>query len=187
MAGCRAADVTCAAIGQTAAVLTPTPLVTERLTLTPLTVADAAAMVSVLGDERMYEFTGGRPRTLEELREHYGWLAAGWSADGSEQWLNWIVRVAGISDPVGVVQATVTADGSAVDVAWEVGVPWQGRGIAVEAAQVMVGWLVANGVGRVRATVHPDHVASARVAERVGLERTTDVEDGEVVWCTPAP
>jgi RimJ/RimL family protein N-acetyltransferase len=168
-------------------VLTPTSLATERLTLTPLTVEDADAMVNVLGDERMYEFTGGRPRTLEELRKHYGWLAAGRSADGSELWFNWIVRFAGAPDPVGVVQATVAPDGSTADVAWEVGVPWQGRGIAVEAAQAMVGWLLANGVGRVRATVHPDHVASSRVAERVGLERTADVEDGEVVWCTPAP
>lgn len=173
------------AVGETAEVLTPTPLATGRLTLTPLVVDDADAMVAVLGDERMYEFTGGRPRTLEELREHYGWLAVGRSADGSELWFNWIVRFAGSADPVGVVQATVAPDGSTADVAWEIGVPWQGRGVATEATRAMVAWLVDQGVREVRALVHPRHDASSRVAERTGLAPTSEVEDGEVVWRLP--
>ena len=38
-----------------------------RLTLEPLRVDHAPAMVEVLADPALYEFTGGRPPTLDEL------------------------------------------------------------------------------------------------------------------------
>jgi RimJ/RimL family protein N-acetyltransferase len=162
-------------------VLTAQPLVTDRLLLTPLTEQDADAMVDVLGDERMHTFTGGEPQSLEQLRARYRHLVVGRSADGTELWFNWIVRVEQ-SQPAGVMQATVTVDATRADVAWEIGVPWQGRGFASEAASAVVGWLLGSGVGEVRALVHPEHQASAHVAARAGLAATTELVDGEVVW-----
>jgi RimJ/RimL family protein N-acetyltransferase len=168
--------------------LTPSTLVTDRLTLDPLVAADADAMFSVLDDERMHEFTGGHPLTLDELRSRYERLAVGHSADTSELWFNWIVRTTVDSSPVGVMQATVAADGSSAEVAWEVGVSWQRRGIASEAARAVVTWLVEHDVPVIRACVHPDHTASQRVAARAGLEPTNELDDGEVVWQRrPAP
>ena len=165
--------------------VTPSTITTARLTLTPLVEADADAMVDVLGDPRMYEYTGGRPLTLDELRARYRALAIGRSSDGTEQWLNWIVRTSVDAVVVGVMQSTVAADGSHADVAWEIGVPWQGRGLASEAAAAVVDWLAAEGVEEIGATIHPDHGASAAVAARAGLAPTTDVVDGEVVWRRP--
>jgi RimJ/RimL family protein N-acetyltransferase len=160
----------------------------ERLVLAPLAVDDAEEMVVVLGDQRMYEFTGGEPLSLDQLRERYRRLAVGRSADGSERWFNWVVRLADDGTAVGAVQATVAADGSLADVAWEVGVPWQGRGIASEAAGALVGWLVERGVANIQACIHPQHEASAAVAARARLAATSDVVDGEVVWnLTPPP
>jgi hypothetical protein len=63
-----------------------------------------------------------------------------------------------------------------------IGEPWQGRGYASEAAQGMVGWLTRHGVRTVTAHIHPEHEASAAVADRVGLKPTLTVEDGERVW-----
>jgi RimJ/RimL family protein N-acetyltransferase len=83
---------------------------------------------------------------------------------------------------VGAMQATVATDRSSGDVAWEVGVPWQGQGIASEAAAAVVEWLVGEGVRTIVAHIHPAHHASARVAARAGLSPTTDVVDGETVW-----
>ena len=139
-------------------------------------------MVVVLGDGRMYEFTGGAPLPLDQLRERYRRLAVGRSTDGSELWFNWIVRLIADGVAVGVVQATVAAEGSSADVAWEVGVPWQGRGIASEAAVAIVDWLVGRGVVDISACIHPDHHASARVAARAGLTATSEIVDDEVVW-----
>jgi RimJ/RimL family protein N-acetyltransferase len=158
---------------------------TERLVLSPLAVEDADEMVAVLADERMYEFTGGAPPTLEQLRERYRWLALGRSTDGAELWFNWIVRPLDGGAAVGAVQATVTADGTEAEIAWEVGVPWQGRGIAAEASLAMVEWLVAHGVASIAAHVHPEHEASARVAARTGLAPTAELVDGEIVWRRP--
>jgi RimJ/RimL family protein N-acetyltransferase len=155
---------------------------TERLVLVPLAVDDAEEMAVVLGDPRMYEFTGGEPLPLDQLRERYRRLVVGRSADGSERWLNWVVRLAADDVAVGAVQATVAADGSSADVAWEVGVPWQGRGVASEAAVALVDWLVEHGVAVIRACIHPQHAASAAVAARAGLAATSEVVDGEQLW-----
>ena len=163
---------------------TPCEIVTSRLTLTPLVEEDAEAMVDVLSDVRMYEFTGGRPPTLAELRSRYRQLVVGRSADDSELWFNWIVRIGGTA--VGVMQVTLAADSTSADVAWEVGVPWQGRGIAAEAATAVVDWLVGLQIADIRALVHPDHAASAAVAARAGLRPTDELVDGETVWRRPA-
>lgn len=54
----------------------------------------------------------------------------------------------------------------------------------------MIEWLGAQGVLRIDAHVHPEHVASAGVARSAGLTPTGETVDGEVVWrlrTQPAP
>ena len=102
--------------------------------------------------------------------------------DGSEAWLNWIVRTGTPPVAVGVVQATVSGDGRVGEVAWEIGVDHQGRGYASEAAAALVGWLAGAGVGAIEACIHPDHAASAAVAARAGLAPTDEIVDGERRW-----
>jgi RimJ/RimL family protein N-acetyltransferase len=158
------------------------PIATPRLRLVPLGVEDAEEMAAVLAAPSLYAFTGGEPPGVDELRDRYALLVTG-PPDDDEAWRNWIVREeteAGDGAATGYVQATVTAD--TADVAWVIGEPWQGRGYASEAAQAMVGWLGTNGVRTVTAHIHPDHDASAAVADRVGLKPTLTVEDGERLW-----
>jgi RimJ/RimL family protein N-acetyltransferase len=156
-------------------------IVTERLELVPLRVEDAAEMAVVLGDERLHEFIGGRPLALDELRDRYARLVAG-SGHADEEWLNWIVRLRDGSQAVGTVQATLHHAAGTAHVAWVIGFGWQGRGFATEAARALVDWLRGRGVGEILAHVHPEHRASARVAERAGLEPTGELDDGEQVW-----
>ena len=157
-------------------------IATERLALRPLRVADADELAGVLGDPALHEFIGGRD-TLEELRRRYAAMVAGPGRPG-EVWRNWVVRRRADDAAVGTVQATLTRHGEGwrAEVAWVVGVPWQGRGYAAEAARALVGWLEAAGVGEIVAHIHPDHVASARVAAGAGLVATADQVDGERVW-----
>ncbi|MBB5787110.1 GNAT family N-acetyltransferase [Jiangella mangrovi] len=160
-------------------------VVTERFELVPLTVDDAADMAEVLADPALYAFIGGAPPTLPELRARYERLAAGRSPDGSEEWLNWVVRRRPDSRAVGYVQATVTDEGRQAEIAWVVGTAFQGQGYATAAAAALVGWLDARGVHTVVAHVHPDHAASEAVARRAGLHPTDHYEDGERRWIRP--
>ncbi|HUZ84584.1 MAG TPA: GNAT family N-acetyltransferase [Gaiellales bacterium] len=157
-------------------------LTTARLVLEQLRPEHAGEMVDVLADDRLYTFTGGRPPRPEHLRERYRRLAAG-SPDGSETWLNWIARERG-GGAVGAVQATLSGptDRCTAHVAWVVGVPWQGRGLASEAARAVAAWLWSQGVVELLANIHPAHTASQIVAARAGLEPTGRVVDGEQVW-----
>lgn len=161
-------------------------LATPRLVLAPLTVADADEMVGVLAGRELYAFIGGEPPDVDGLRTRYAMLARGHSADGHEDWLNWVVRLRtddGEPGPaVGYVQATVTPDARA-EVAWVVGTRWQRLGYASEAAGAVVTWLTAHGVGTVVAHVHPEHAASEAVAQRCGFEPTGETDDdGEQRW-----
>jgi RimJ/RimL family protein N-acetyltransferase len=139
-------------------------------------------MLSVYADPRMYVFTGGSPADRDQLRARYIHLAVGWNHDRTERWCNWIVTMHDSAEPVGAMQATVAADRTWAAIAWEVAVPMQGRGIASEAAIAVVGWLRDIGVHTIRASIHPDHAASAGVARRAGLVPTDEWDDGEIVW-----
>ncbi len=158
-------------------------LTTARLVLEPLTVAAAGEMVAVLADPELYGHTGGEPPSLATLAERYGRQVTGASADGTERWLNWIVRVRGSGEAVGYVQATVTVASGEAEVAWVIGKAFQGRGYATEAARALVGWL--NGVPevtRIAAHIGRANVPSQAVARRLGFVETADEVDGEVVW-----
>lgn len=157
-------------------------IVTERLVLEPLETVHAIEMVDVLGDVSLYEFTGGVPPDLNSLTVRYEQQMAG-SPVKDEQWFNWIIRVGSVA--VGYVQATVNSPKA--DIAWVVGVSWQGRGIASEAAIAMASWLRAEGVSTVTAHIHPSHGASQSVAHAVGLAKTGEIDsDGEEIWSRTA-
>lgn len=153
-----------------------------RVTLHPLTVADAAEMTCVLSSPGLYRFTGGVPPTTAELREQYARQAARRSPDGREEWLNLIVRTKAGGEAAGYVQATITEAGQRAEIAWVIGERWQGQGHARAAALALVRWLHSRGVTRLQAHIHPDHVVSAAVARRAGLRRTGLIEGGEELW-----
>lgn len=158
-------------------------LQTARLVLSPLKPADAHEMIEVLAEPVLYEFTGGRPPSLEELEARYRAQVAGPLA-GDQVWHNWILRLIPSQIAIGFVQATMI--GNASDVAWLIGTRWQGQGYATEAVIEMCRWLTSNGAERLTAHIHPDHLASERVAAAAGLQPTDEIDDeGEVVWATP--
>lgn len=172
----------------------PPVLETERLRLEPLRVAHAREMAGALADPALYAFIGGEPPTVAGLRRRYRTQVAGWSDDGRERWLNWVVRPRAGGAAIGFVQATVVAAGDdrardrlEADLAWVIGVRWQGHGAASEAARAMLDWLVrpapaGGAVAIVTAHIDPGHAASGSVARRLGLVPTDLIEDGEVVW-----
>ena len=99
-----------------------------RLWLVPLAVSDAEEMMGVLSAGALYTFTGGEPPGLDELRARYARQAGGRSPDGSQEWRNWIIRREPGGQAVGYLQATIMDSGTRAEIAWMVGVDWQGRG-----------------------------------------------------------
>lgn len=152
---------------------------TRRLTLLPLAVQYAEEMSRVLGDPALHGFIGGAPQDADGLRARYERLVAG-SGEAGVSWCNWVVRLRSADCLTGTVQATVV--GGQAEIAWVVGTPWQGQGIATEAARGLVGWLGAQGVTAFVAHIHPDHLASAAVAASAGLAATDEWHDGEMRW-----
>jgi RimJ/RimL family protein N-acetyltransferase len=165
-------------------------LLTDRLGLLPVTAADAETLAEVFDDERMYQFTGGHPDTLEERRAAYGRIEAGRTndQDGTAQ-RNWTVRHRDDGQAMGMLQAVFADGGRSAEIAWAVGLPWQGQGIASEAARAVVAWLETRGVQTITAHINPDHHASIAVARRAGLQPTGEYREHkgtrEQLWRRP--
>ena len=163
-------------------------LVTTRLALEPLRIAHAAEMAPVLNDQRLHAFTGGAPLSATELHTRYERWVGGRSADGRARWLNWIARTRASGQAVGALQATVTADPvRRAELAWTIGVGFQGRGYAREGASAVADWLTGQRVSELVAHIHPDHIASIQVARAIGLIATDRIVEGEVRWVRTAP
>ncbi|MFF4509403.1 GNAT family N-acetyltransferase [Streptomyces sp. NPDC001401] len=156
---------------------------TRRLDLLPLHVEHTEEMAAVLSDPALHTFIGGTPDTPQALRSRYQRMTAG-SPDPAVSWLNWVIRLRGEACLTGTVQATVSPSchGLTAEIAWVVGTPWQGRGIASEAARGLADWLSRQPVHTVIAHVHPEHRASAAVATAAGLTPTNEWHEGEIRW-----
>lgn len=88
-----------------------------RCTLEPLAVAHAGEMFGVLSDPAIYEFENEPPPSAAWLAERYARLERRASSDGSQVWLNWVLRLPS-GELAGYVQASVLRSGAAL-VAYE--------------------------------------------------------------------
>jgi RimJ/RimL family protein N-acetyltransferase len=153
----------------------------ERLDLLPIRRGHARAMIALLRDPALHRFTGELPPADEaSLARQYAFWESRRSPDGSELWLNWVVRLREKDELIGHVQASVAADHAYL--AWTIGSAWQRRGYATEASAAVVALLRELGVRELRASIHPAHAASIRVAERLGLSPSERVSGAERVF-----
>jgi RimJ/RimL family protein N-acetyltransferase len=163
-------------------------LTTSSLRLEPVRITHAAEMAPLLDDQRLHAFIGGRPLSESELEGRYARWVAGWSGDGRERWLNWIVRERGSGCAVGTLQATVTRPSRLrAALAWTIADRFQRRGYAREAAAAVVAWLTQEGVSEFTALIHSRHHALMGVASAVGLVPTDASIAGEVLWRSAPP
>lgn len=153
----------------------------EGLVLEPLLVSHAEAMFQVLRDPAIYRYENEPPGSVAELQEHYRYLVRRRSPDGSQVWLNWVIRLpgprAGVEGPlIGYVQATLMADGEAW-IAYELNSAWWGRGLARRAVQRMLEELVAtHGVRQLVATLKRVNVESMGLLKRLGFRLASEAE-----------
>ncbi len=144
-------------------------LETPRLLLEPVNAWHGEPMFAGLKDPLLYTYTSDEPPlSVSALSKRYEKLETRRSGDGQELWLNWAVleRVGGYA---GHMQATVSRDTTAT-VAWRIFAAAQRKGIAAEAATVMLEHLAATGVRLAIAFIDTRNTASIRLAERLGFE-----------------
>ena len=138
------------------------------LRLVPQVAAHADEMFVLLRDPALYEHEGEPPGSLEWLRARFTKLESRRSADGSEQWLNWVVQLAS-GELVGYVQATVSEPGRA-DIAYVLGSRHWGRGLASRAVTLMIAELAEHhGVTALSAVLKRSNARSLRLLERLGF------------------
>jgi RimJ/RimL family protein N-acetyltransferase len=107
-----------------------------QCSLEPQVEAHAREMFRVLSDPAIYEFENEAPPSEESLANRYRLLETRASADGTEKWLNWVVRVPS-GELAGYVQATVLNSGASF-VAYELGSRYWRRGIGRSAVQAVI-------------------------------------------------
>ena len=93
---------------------------------------------------------------------------------------------------VGECGAWFPAGWPVLEVGWLVDPRWQGQGIATEAARAVLAWCWANlDVAELGSIIHPDNLASARVAVRLAAtiaRRLPDFYGGPAdLWLHPRP
>ena len=102
--------------------LTAPPYVLE-----PQLAAHAQEMFTLLSDPAIYEFENAPPIDEAWLRKRFARLESRGSSDGTQQWLNWVIRLPG-GKLAGYVQATVFQDRTAY-VAYELNSQYWRQGI----------------------------------------------------------
>ena len=158
-------------------------LQSSRLLLSPMVQGDAGELFNLLREPAIHRFTGSAPpASANDLQEKIRRWERRQSPAKDELWLNWTLRLKSNRLAVGFIQATVS-EGRA-DLAWVIGVPLQGHGYATEASCRVAAWFRdAYDAAELRASIHPDHIASQRVATHLGLRPSGEFTDeGEELW-----
>lgn len=141
---------------------------TPRLTLEPLTVSHAEEMFPVLSDPAIYEFENQPSESVAALSARYQRLETRVSPDGTERWLNWVIRKRG-AQLIGYVQATIGSNGRAA-IAYELNSEFWRQGFGLEATQAMITELAEEHAGCVlTAVLKRKNFRSLGLLERLGF------------------
>jgi RimJ/RimL family protein N-acetyltransferase len=146
-----------------------------QLTLEPQTVEHAEEMFAILSDAAIYKYENEPPASVDWLRNRYARLESRRSADGSEHWLNWVVRLPD-SRLAGYVQATARADGHC-HIAYVFASAFWGKGYASRSVEAMIAELAATyGIHTLWAVFKEDNLRSRRLLERLAFQPSTPAD-----------
>jgi [ribosomal protein S5]-alanine N-acetyltransferase len=139
------------------------------LVLEPQVAKHAAEMFVVLSDPAIYEFENSPPESIDWLERRFAKLEARTSPDGTERWLNWVVRLP-TGELAGYVQATVTPDATA-HIAYELASKFWRQGIGSKAVRAMLGELAGTyGARTCVATLKEQNYRSLALLRSLGFE-----------------
>jgi RimJ/RimL family protein N-acetyltransferase len=149
----------------------------SSVSLEPLLARHARELFPLLSDPGLYaHFDYEPPESEIDLEARYRRWEARRSPDGTQLWLNWLVRSSG-AEPLGYVQATVLAGTGSAWIAYVIGRRHQGIGVGRNAVALMCDHLRAEyGIRHFMACVEAANTRSIRLLERLGLVLATPGE-----------
>jgi ribosomal-protein-alanine N-acetyltransferase len=149
----------------------------ERVALQPLLAEHADALFPILSDAELWHYAP-RPqsKSVDELRARCARLESRRSPDDREHRLNWAIEEEASRSIVGYVQSTVDETLREAIVAYVLGRPSWGRGLASDAVRAMLAHLKTIGVSTFLATVDARNLRSVRLLESFGF-RVMDAQD----------
>ena len=147
----------------------PKTLKTERLRLRKLKLADAEAIFREYAqDPEVTKYVSWHAHeSLEETRDYVRACLLAWDTGKA---FHWVIEGAEAKQVIGMIIARVNAE------KWELGyvlarAHWR-QGYMTEALKAIIAWaLKQKDIHRVWAVCDVDNIASARVMEKVGMER----------------
>ncbi len=155
------------------------PHPTARLRFREMTLADLDLMSSLLGDPEVMTYYPA-PKSRDEAAAWIAWNQANYARHGYGLW---IVEThdGGFVGDCGLTWQHVNGR-SELEVGYHVRLELQGRGYGTESALACLEYARdVVGAALLVAIIHPDNVASRRVAERLGMRRLEDDLGGSMV------
>ncbi len=151
----------------------PATLSTQRLAMTPRSMADLEACLAMDRDPLVTQYIAGpwadpgdhRQFVLNRIRTQYPRGLGYWSVrlHGDSAFLGWILLI------------PYDAFAGEVEIGWRFTRATWGHGYAPEAAQAVLEHAFAErGLDEVVADIHPANIASIRVAEKIGMRYVGD-------------
>ncbi|MDP9934783.1 GNAT family N-acetyltransferase [Paenarthrobacter nicotinovorans] len=155
------------------------PHPTNRLRFREMTLPDLDAMSALLGDPEVMTYYPA-PKSRDEAAAWIAWNQANYARHGYGLWLVETHDGEFVGD-CGLTWQNVN-DRLELEVGYHVRVELQGRGYATEAALACLEYARdVVGAGRLVAIIHPDNMASRRVAEHLGMRHLEDDLEGSTV------
>jgi [ribosomal protein S5]-alanine N-acetyltransferase len=153
------------------------PIAGASLVLEPLQARHAGELFPLLSDPELYaHFEHEPPGSEAQLAERYKRWEARRSPDGTQLWLNWLVR-SSAAEPLGYVQATVLVGMGRAWIAYVIGRRHQGIGVGRNAVALMCEHLRSEyGIRHFMACVEASNTRSIRLLEALGLALATPEE-----------
>jgi RimJ/RimL family protein N-acetyltransferase len=154
------------------------PIASDRLRLREFRDDDLDLLAAMVGDDEQMTFYP-RPKTRDQAA---AWIRLNTDLYATRGFGTWLIealprgRFAGYCG----IRPLELDEVSEIEIGWHVHKHFWKQGVATEAAALVCNAAATRfGLARLVALVHPDHTASRRVAENVGMrrERMTVLED----------
>ncbi|HEY9432639.1 MAG TPA: GNAT family N-acetyltransferase [Blastocatellia bacterium] len=156
-------------------------LETNRLVLRLLELADAADLHRIYSDHETVKFMGKAPDSVEEERNHIqAHITNHYEKYGVGLWATVLKENNRLIGRCRLMRKQIEGV-EEVEIAYLLDREYWGKGLATEAAEAIIKHGHAKyGFKRIVAVIHPQNVASIRVAEKIGMKYERDVLYGAI-------